>query len=771
LVKYGRHAHDVTGNLIRANAELLRLETGIGGPLFQVPSLFQPCVTTTWLSQCWLNCVQRGIDITTDTIEILPKRERDKEIMRTLADGGYRATELATLNRCRMYLKVILLSDICDGSGERIESQFWSGTTPAQIYSYSWPKTVKPTPHEWDLWRRALQTSLNLGNQQRLPLTLGKWRQDRVGDVGWYTDTTGEQLFRRDLSGWFTYTPIPTRRRRRNFHEGPRPIAVEDLPQSWDKATVYHHGPVITVTGHSPLIGVDPMRTTDRHVLFWKTWDCDSWIEGSAQELRQSILQGRAVAVSDGSFHEAAGAAAWTIEGNTAMHGLRGEGRTPAGNEDHSTYRSELFGLWGMMYTLLRFTTDQNIQEGHVTLACDGLSALRKAQSQQLTEPNEAHYDLISAIRELRKLLPIQVSFEHVKGHQDDGQITVLPRLAWMNIEMDLCAKRKVTSTGSHALTNGIPHEGWTCSIEGKRIVKHLTMALRRHLNGAPILNHWSLKQRFANGSASDIDWEMTAKAIQALPRAKQRWVSKLATKFLPYGSNMTRWKLRTQAKCPRCSCSQEDKDHIFKCPAESAIHAWNKALEELDNWMKATRTLPQLRQDILDGLRGWHDEQPKCNRAPADPTAGSLQAQLGWGIALEGCLVKRWREEQDVFWKAIKSRKSSKRWTVALITRLIMTAWDMWQHRNKELHESDLNKQVILENTINSQIRQAYAIGKKNLPQMAWPLMKRPLQRLLQCPSAYKHQWMATLTAVRLQVHNLEVGTQMTNRVGVNRY
>jgi len=108
----------------------------------------------------------RGILITTDTPDVLPKRKRDKEIMQILADGGYRSTELATLNRCRMYLKVILLSDICNGSGEQIEPQFWSGTAPAQIYQYSWPTTVKPTPNEWEFWRKSLHISLNLGNQQ-----------------------------------------------------------------------------------------------------------------------------------------------------------------------------------------------------------------------------------------------------------------------------------------------------------------------------------------------------------------------------------------------------------------------------------------------------------------------------------------------------------------------------------------------------------------------------------------------------------------------------
>ncbi len=84
------------------------------------------------------------------------------------------------------------------------------------------------------------------------------------------------------------------------------------------------------------------------------------------------------------------------------------------------------------------------IVEGQVTVTCDGLLALHKAQANHLTEPLEAHYDLISVIRELQHSLPIHLVFQHVKGHQDSGQMTVLPCLAWMNIEMDECAKEKV---------------------------------------------------------------------------------------------------------------------------------------------------------------------------------------------------------------------------------------------------------------------------------------------------------------------------------------
>jgi len=45
----------------------------------------------------------------------------------------------------------------------------------------------------------------------------------------------------------------------------------------------------------------------------------------------------------------------------------------------------------------------------------------------------------------------------------------------------------------------------------------------------------------------------------------------------------------------------------------------------------------------------------------------------------------------------------------VALLQHLMTMAWDMWQHRNKALHESDENKQAIVEADTNQEIRHAY--------------------------------------------------------------
>jgi len=155
--------------------------------------------------------------------------------------------------------------------------------------------------------------------------------------------------------------------------------------------------------------------------------------------------------------------------------------------------------------------------------------------------------------------------------------------------------QRKVSVDGPHAPLRHIPYKGWSCLIEGKQITKHLVETLRQHLIRGPLLKHWAMKQWFKPGMETQIDWNMMAKAMQALPRAKQIWISKYSAQFLPYGTNMTHWQLGSQAKCPRCPCQKEDKAHVLCCPAESAMLEWKKALEQFDNWMQATKTNPQL--------------------------------------------------------------------------------------------------------------------------------------------------------------------------------
>jgi len=56
--------------------------------------------------------------------------------------------------------------------------------------------------------------------------------------------------------------------------------------------------------------------------------------------LSQDVAQGKGIAVSNGSFKDSDGAAAWIIEGSSSTNWLQGTCLTPGAPDDHSTFQS-----------------------------------------------------------------------------------------------------------------------------------------------------------------------------------------------------------------------------------------------------------------------------------------------------------------------------------------------------------------------------------------------------------------------------------------------
>jgi len=362
-------------------------------------------------------------------------------------------------------------------------------------------------------------------------------------------DTTGSYLFALHNQQWYAHAKIPHRCRHQEYHRTRQEVIEPTNMKELEQAMIYENADRILVTGHSCIAeaGSIPMKEE----TFTTAWQIKTEYIGDTTQLADAFQNGRAVAVSDGSYMQVTGAAAWTIKAETSENQIVCTGYTPGVERDQSAYRSELFGLWGILYTVKKFTTDMGITNGAMTIACDGLSALKQAQNPQHTDPSAAHYDLIGAIRWLRDAIPVQITFEHVKGHQDNGQSLALSRTAWMNIKMDTQAKQKAQIPHQGPVQYEIPSEGWVCAIQGQRQPKNLLNALREHINGITIQEHWATKRRYGKGTVNMVDWEATDTAMQSSPMALRRWVSKLAARFLPYGTNMQCWKIRSSAQCP----------------------------------------------------------------------------------------------------------------------------------------------------------------------------------------------------------------------------
>jgi len=171
-------------------------------------------------------------------------------------------------------------------------------------------------------------------------------------------------------------------------------------------------------------------------------------------------------------------AAAWTIKAETAGNQIMCTGYMPGVECNQSAYHSELFRLWGILHTVMTFIKGMGITNRAMTIACNGLSALKQAQYQQHTDPSVAHYDLIGAICQLWDALPVKITFKHVKGHQDNGQSLALLWTTWINIKMDAWAKQKAQKPHQGPVQYDILFEGWRCEIQGQRQPTNLLIAL-----------------------------------------------------------------------------------------------------------------------------------------------------------------------------------------------------------------------------------------------------------------------------------------------------
>jgi len=153
---------DMTGSLLQATCEAFRLESGLVGKIINLPECIYSYVTPTWVSQTWEACQPYQIQVIGANMDYDLPRKANVELMRLFIHSGFRNTELKTLNKCRMFLQVTFLSNICEASGMKLEHHKWKKPNRHES-PYKWPTIPPPTPMEWHIWQQALQKATLAG--------------------------------------------------------------------------------------------------------------------------------------------------------------------------------------------------------------------------------------------------------------------------------------------------------------------------------------------------------------------------------------------------------------------------------------------------------------------------------------------------------------------------------------------------------------------------------------------------------------------------------
>jgi hypothetical protein len=151
---------DTSGTLYRILMKFTQLECGMEQEILSCDfdKYEKNILTPNWIMECWSFLkLCYAIIQTTGTWKLLRGRKDDVAIMEVFANKKITAKEIKDINRCRIYLQVLYLSDITDIAGHHIEA--WvikakrDGTRSSK---WEWPIQQRPPTAAWKVWNKAI---------------------------------------------------------------------------------------------------------------------------------------------------------------------------------------------------------------------------------------------------------------------------------------------------------------------------------------------------------------------------------------------------------------------------------------------------------------------------------------------------------------------------------------------------------------------------------------------------------------------------------------
>jgi hypothetical protein len=293
------------------------------------------------VSSTWLFAKQFNIQIDDDLPEFKAPRAADRLLIPTFAGMGFAGEQLLWLNQCRLYLRVSWLSELCTADGTKIELRVMN--KPFKVFGkplYRYPNQGNPSSTAWSTWASALKRLCRSGNTLATPV--GPWTS--VGILWWYDEKTSRlyQKLDSEIVEFQRSSRSNTRASTAKFRTIGR---VSSVPAEAVPASAFVNQQEVVLTGIGRLVTPHVETAEPDCQWIWKNLQLPSNID---KELTNVI---DIIAVSDGSFKEEHGTAAWIVVVSDKCC-IEGKVITPGLPSVQSAYRSELAGIFGILATI-----------------------------------------------------------------------------------------------------------------------------------------------------------------------------------------------------------------------------------------------------------------------------------------------------------------------------------------------------------------------------------------------------------------------------------
>lgn len=723
-----------TGHFFKCNIESLRLELGINGPLFykDYNHYRRALLTDSLICDTWRFSSENNIQFNEQSTEFTFIRANDRcfmDVVYTKIQPQY----WAAINRCRHFLRILTVSDICSGDGKRLHPVVYN-TTPRCESSHNnnicWPLWERPCQQDWTTWRREIPlafTGIHRGHILLEPL--GAWLETPTHWL-WFKDKASDTLYRHENKEWFRYARNSYSARVITYSKHPEKLPSGPQCSMLIPTSVTCCADLLSLGGTASSNPPSPPETSlptpspsDTPFYFTKKIE----FIGPLQKVLQAIKDGDATIVSDGSFDPKTklATAAWTIYVHETL-AIRGLVHVPGLANQMDSYRAELAGLLGIFEFL----------EHHLGLClapliihCDGKSVLDRLR--YLTSDKCAmrffHSDLLTVATRIRDRLQIEIEFNHVKGHQDSKKsFEQLSQPAQLNVQVDALAK-----TFRRHIERTVPEGEWHRPLchkdtyiqifhDGELVVGNPKPQLYTAVMKTKQIDYWVRRGKFTHEAATAIAWPSYHKSLASSRWARQHFITKWNTQQLATGLVMQRWDKRALDHCPFCPHAPEDTKHILLCQSTEVRHERTKAIEQFLVKLSSIDTSPLLRQAIEVELQHWSTgvvTAPSHYILPSLQPAILEQRSIGWQSFLEGFISSKMLAYQATYYNNKNSKKSILSWSSIMIRAGWTVIFSLWQHRNEKLHHTPIAADLEGQGVLNAAISAELQIGAHTLP------------------------------------------------------
>ena len=663
-----------------------------------------PHLESTWLAGLreYLHAVGGTLELDHNYVAPL-QREHDQLIMDiVLQSNKFQPQQIRFVNYCRLYLRVLTLSDISNANGTQLLDGIYRGHASSIKTNTSWNHVhqQRPGPRAWDQWRRACKL-LCSDNQQHLDTPLGGWITPIHNlTTQWeYWHCTSQNLLYRHLPDG-TYCSYS--RMRYDFDSDENTAGV-NLPPTAVPVDVHVPAPgLLRMQPHHnhwalPGPAPAPPQPLLEYIASLPEWERQLLQHLSLQvdqpALFAKLQQEPFLVGSDGSQKGVRASYGWILSTSDGTRLATCQG--PSFGARPYSYRAEGYGLLSVTRFLHHLRSFYQIQLQACTIVCDNQAMVNRAPAipQHLEDlyPNstlDSEWDILMEIWTTHQpLTPEQrPQFQHVKGHQDEKTpYDDLSLCAQLNCDADKLADAFISNHPNlnYSTAPLLPHSGAQLHLPSGTVSNKLKLELKLARTTEPLQEKLRTKFSWDHDTFNDIDFECSRRALRRHAKSRVTLIKHI-NDIIPVGKRVHRYDPKYPEACPSCPEPSETSSHLHTCSSPPRLQWRNKFLLHLRKLMETNNTPTDMLELMLEGLKAVLENRDTTtiHVPPSVAHIAEAQQSIGWTHVLRGRLSKTWATAQQIHLGEFQPKKNGQTWATTIIQAILQGWLDLWHLR-----------------------------------------------------------------------------------------